>query len=57
MPKIDEILSDATPLDENDPEVQEELFPVLQDLGTKPEELPGTTERVRNAYRDWLRSH
>jgi hypothetical protein len=58
MAKIAEILDDlGTPLNEGDPKVQEELFPVLKEMGTTPEKLTGTTEGVREAYAVWLKTH
>ena len=42
------------PLDEEDPEVQDELFETLRVMGTKPEDLPDVEDR--KDYTAWLSS-
>ena len=48
------MFSDPEPLDEDDPEVMQELFAQLKFSGTKPEDLPGATKKQRKEYAAWL---
>jgi hypothetical protein len=43
------------PLDEEDPEVQEEIFETLRAMRTLPEQLPDPLER--RDYAAWLKIH
>lgn len=43
------------PLDEDDPEVQHELFATMRVMGAKPEDLPDLKDR--KGYADWLELH
>ena len=43
---------DPEPLDENDPEVKEELFQTMKHMGTNPSELKDPVEAAE--YAEWL---
>lgn len=43
------------PLDENDPEVREEMFETLKYIGARPEDLPDPEERKQ--YAAWFELH
>jgi hypothetical protein len=49
-----EMFSDPVPLDEDDPEVREEMFELHKYLGNSPESLVGATKEYRQEYADWL---
>jgi hypothetical protein len=49
-----EMFSDPVPLDEDDPEVREEMFELHKYLGNSPESLVSATEEYRQEYADWL---
>jgi hypothetical protein len=49
-----EMFSDPVPLDEDDPEVREEMFGLHKYLGNTPESLVGATEEYRKEYAAWL---
>lgn len=56
MSNIEGLLNDPAPLDENDPEVQEEMFEIHKYLNHKPEDLSGATPEFRAKYAAWLES-
>lgn len=56
MPNIEDLYDDSEPLDENDPEIEEEFFEIDKLMGVKPEDLTGATEKQRAKYAAWLES-
>ena len=56
MPKIEDMHLDPEPLDENDPEVLEEMFELHKYLNVKPEDLRTATPEYRAKYAAWLES-
>lgn len=55
MPDLSEMFADPEPLDEDDPEVQEEMFELHMYLKNKPEDLRGATPEYRAKYAEWLK--
>ena len=47
-----EMFDDPVPLDENDPEIQEEMFETFKDLGWGPLEIKD--KKLRGLYEVWL---
>ena len=56
MPKIEDMQLDPEPLNENDPEVVEEMFEQYNYSGLKPEDLPGMDPELKKQYAAWLES-
>jgi hypothetical protein len=56
MPKIEDMQLDPEPLDENDPEVVEEMFEQYKYSGLKPEDLPNMKPELKKKYAAWLES-
>jgi hypothetical protein len=56
MSDIKNMQLDPEPLDENDPEVVEEMFEQYNYSGLKPEDLPGMKPALRKKYAAWLES-
>ena len=56
MSKIENMKLDPEPLDENDPEVVEEMFEQYNYSGLKPEDLPNMKAALRKKYGEWLES-
>jgi hypothetical protein len=54
---INDLITDPEPLDEDDPEVQDELFDILHSQGVKPEEINPAMPEFREKYAKWLESH
>jgi hypothetical protein len=50
----DEMFSDPEPLDENDPEVKEEMFETYKFMRVAPEDLKTASEEERREYAEWL---
>jgi hypothetical protein len=57
MPDLEDWFSDPEPLDEDDPEVQEESFELNKAMGLKPEDLRTVTQEQRDKYAAWLKEH
>jgi len=57
MPDIQHMFADPEPLDEDDPEVQEEMFELHKYRNMKPEDLHGATPEYRAKYAEWLKTH
>jgi hypothetical protein len=51
------MFADPEPLDEDDPEVQEEMFELHKYRNMKPEDLHGATPEYRAKYAEWLKTH
>jgi hypothetical protein len=49
-----EMFADPEPLDEDDPEVKEEMFELHKFCGDTPESLVGATDEWRKEYAAWL---
>jgi hypothetical protein len=49
------MFADPEPLDEDDPEVKEELFEQFKFSGTTPEELTNAPAEWRKEYAEYLR--
>jgi hypothetical protein len=49
-----EMFRDPEPLDEDDPEVKEEMFELYESLGYAPDSLTTATDAERKEYGDWL---
>ena len=56
MPKIEDMQLNPEPLNENDPEVVEEMFEQYNYSGLKPEDLPNMKPVLRKQYGEWLES-
>jgi hypothetical protein len=52
--KYDDWFPDPEPLNEDDPETQEDLFEMHKALGYKPEDLTNATPEYRAKYAEWL---
>jgi hypothetical protein len=50
------MFANPEPLDEDDPEVLEEMFEMHKYRGLKPADLPGATQEYRAKYAAWLKS-
>jgi hypothetical protein len=48
------MFADPEPLDEDDPEVMEDLFEQSKFLGKSPQDLPGLTDKQRKEYGAYL---
>lgn len=57
MSDAGEMFDDPEPLDEDDPEVLEELFELHKELGNKPEDLVAATPEYRAMYAEWLKAN
>ena len=57
MPNLSDIFDDPEPLDENHPEVQEEMFELHKCRKMKPEDLLGATPEYREQYAEWLKAN
>ena len=57
MPNLSDMFDDPEPLDENHPEVQEEMFELHKYRRMKPEDLHGSTPDYRHRYSEWLRAN
>jgi hypothetical protein len=51
------MFDDPEPLDENHPEVQEEMFELHKYSRMKQEDLYGSTPDYRHRYSEWLRAN
>jgi hypothetical protein len=49
-----QMFSDPVPLDEYDPEVNEEMFEHYRDSGLVPADLTNATNEKRKEYAEWL---
>jgi hypothetical protein len=56
VPKIEDMQLDPEPLDENDPEVVEEMFEQYNYQGLKPKDLPNMKPAFLKKYGEWLES-
>ena len=54
MPNLSDMFDD---LDENDPEVHEEMLELHQYLKMKPEDLHGAMPEYRHRYSVWFRAN
>jgi len=56
MSNLEDMFSDPVPADDNDPEIQEEVFKLHKASGAKPADLKGATPEIRAKYAAWLES-
>ena len=57
VPNLSDIFDDPEPLDENDPEVQEQMFELHKNRKMKPEDLHGATPEYCQGYSESLRNN
>ena len=56
MSDSDDMFDDPEPLDEDDPEVVEEMFEQYNSHELKPEDLPNMDVELKKKYAAWLES-